>query len=218
MIEGTSLNPCFRMDDLSSDTDINFLKKFCALFDRYNFGIMHGCTIFGPVGNTAGQNNLFAKGNDGIRKYCDCHISNNQEVINFINSREYDEIALHGYKHICYAYASYDEQFKDIELCMEECSKLFPKKEIKTLIPAFNASNNHTHKICDKLGLVINDASNSVLLETIEEDPQPHWLNKTLRGHIWKWQFKVPLSKLEKQLKLINDLLYEKHLTEKGEI
>lgn len=202
------LRPVFRNDDVSADTEVESFRTFCAVFDRYGFRQLHGVTIWGPVSNPTGENRLYAKGKQGIIEHCNRHIETNPKLVTFLNDRD-DELAFHGHFHICYAHESYDSQMAELEEASAAMARLFPRKKVSVFVPPFNATNNHTRRACERLGLEINDATNSVLLETANE-PQPDWLNKTLRYHYWKYGSKIPLQKLEHQLNVIHHLLEEK--------
>ena len=197
--------PVFRNDDVSADTEVESFRAFCALFDRYGFRQLHGVTIWGPVANPTGQNTLFARGKRGIIEHCNRHIESNPEIIESLNGRD-DELAAHGYHHICYAYEGYDAQMTELEKTLEVMARLFPRKEVRVFIPPFNATNEHTRRACERLGLEINDATGSILLENAGV-ARPHWLGKTLRYHYWKYGTKVPCAALTEQLEAIHEFL-----------
>ena len=200
------VHPVFRNDDVSAETEVESFRAFCALFDRYGFRQLHGVTICGPVANPTGQNRLFAKGKRGIIEHCNRHIESNPEIIEFLSGRD-DELAAHGYHHICYAHEGYDAQMAELEQTLEVMARLFPRKEVRVFIPPFNATNAHTRRACDRLGLEISDATGSILLESAGV-PRPDWLGKTLRYHYWKYGTKVPYATLTEQLEAIHGFLH----------
>lgn len=181
------MNPVFRNDDVSSDTKLDFFKSILDQFDFYGYNQIHGVSIYGPISNPRGGNELFKKGNTGIMSHCCDHIENNKEIIELLNNRN-DEIAAHGFYHLCYAHLSYEQQYEDMELCLNSLNHLFPNKKIKVFIPPFNAYNNDTLKICKDFGLEINGSNNSILIEpkSPTQNPDISWLSKTLRYHYWK--------------------------------
>jgi glycosyltransferase involved in cell wall biosynthesis len=157
--------PRFRNDDVSWDTNLPYLKKFCQIFWRYGLIQVHGITLRGRT------NSVFRYGSEpteyeGIESTS--HLSNakirevsaglnfedRQDLINFL-SESPDEIALHGLYHTDYSTMSADEQRHDIAAGLEMLKRLFPKKYVGHFIAPFNRTNDATFTVCQEFNLQV---------------------------------------------------------------
>jgi len=158
-----------RNDDVSYDTDIKYFKTFCSVFSKYGLSQLHGLTL---MGNTSciyskdgqpieydGQQNLAVMPNDKIRQLSQglC-LAKRDDLIEYLNTNNQDEIALHGLYHTDYSCMSYGEQYADIQEGTRILKELFPGKLIEYFIPPFNKYNIDTIRICDELGLTLLSA------------------------------------------------------------
>jgi len=83
-----------RNDDVSYDTDLEELKKFCKICDKYGFKILHAVT---PMGIT---HNIDVKmDNPEIIGLSSENIFNNKPLVRFLQKRN-DLIGVHGLWHI----------------------------------------------------------------------------------------------------------------------
>jgi len=82
-----------RNDDVAFDTDVEHLKKFNEICDRYGFKIIQAITVRGicrPIDSKMS--------NDEIKRMSDVSVFDNKELIDYLKTRD-DIFAVHGYWH-----------------------------------------------------------------------------------------------------------------------
>lgn len=82
-----------RNDDIAFDTDINEIKEFCAICDEYEYKIIQAITPRGEC-----RKARVFKSNEEIKKSSDKKFEDNQQVVEFLKSRN-DLIGVHGLWH-----------------------------------------------------------------------------------------------------------------------
>lgn len=83
-----------RNDDVAFDSDINEIKRFCEIADKYGYQILHAII---PIG----ESRKIKSGrmtNDQIRAASSKSFSENREVLEYLKSRQ-DLIGIHGLWH-----------------------------------------------------------------------------------------------------------------------
>lgn len=205
----------FRNDDVSYDTNLEKLEKFCNIFHKFGFIQTHGIVLFGRCNNTTYD----SKGNGWIfeeitpeeyHEYDKCvevskeFIGNNKKLVEYLNAIP-DNIALHGLYHSDYSKMSYEQQENDISAGLNLLKKLFPNKIIDTFIAPFNATNIDTYKICKKYGLKISALEGEHLEEIISNDEGPIYRGQIYRYHHHRFYtestfnyYDLSLKKIEK--------------------
>lgn len=184
----------FRNDDVSSGTNLNELKRFSELFDKYNFDLVQGITLYGgviPVDHTWD--------NDTIDYKCTDSFEDNKEVVQYLKARN-DKIGIHGIKHYHYM---------DLPIYMAEAGILCAKKklgeifdrEVSYFIPPFNEISDELREFCKKNGLeVLADEGEHLELLLDKKDPP---IADHFRCHYWRF-FKVYPNGLERLDKLLS--------------
>ncbi len=82
-----------RNDDVAYDTDINEIKKFCEICDKYGYKIIQAITLIGEC-----RKSRVFMDNHQIKRSSFKKFQENQEVLDFLRSRN-DLIAVHGLWH-----------------------------------------------------------------------------------------------------------------------
>src|SRR5258706_1517278 len=82
-----------RNDDVAFDTDIDEIKKFCEICDKYGYKIIQAITLVGECRKSRATMN-----NEEIRLISFKRFEENKEVVEFLKSRN-DFIAVHGLWH-----------------------------------------------------------------------------------------------------------------------
>ncbi len=80
-----------RNDDVSFDTTLEEIKKFCQIADKYKYKILHSII---PIGESR-KIKSSRMTNDQIRQISSRLFSENQEVLQFLLKRQ-DLIGIHG--------------------------------------------------------------------------------------------------------------------------
>ena len=155
--------PRFRNDDVSCDTNLENLKKFCAIFHKYGHTQIHCITLRGltnalyetdgtPV-EYDGYDTVARLDNATIRRLSEEYdIDGRYDLIDYINKIP-DEIALHGLYHEDYSKMSLVEQCDAIEAGLQALHRLFPAKNVRYFVPPFNRTNNFTIEAARQHGL-----------------------------------------------------------------
>ncbi|WP_320005717.1 methyltransferase domain-containing protein [Maridesulfovibrio sp.] len=167
------MNLLFRNDDISADNNAVDLKELCNIFHQYGFTQLHGVTLYGWTQEHSIENGIpkvypehdeiTNLSNKQIKELSqDKFVGDNKELVAYINSIP-DPIALHGLYHYDYSQMTKEEQEADILCGLELLTKLFPKKIVKDFIAPYNKANEHTHAVCEKLGLKLHTANGTHL-------------------------------------------------------
>jgi len=83
-----------RNDDVAFDTDINEIKRFCEIADKYGYRILQAIMPIGEYGKIKSKRMT----NDQIRLISSRLFSENREVLEYLNNR-HDLIGVHGLWH-----------------------------------------------------------------------------------------------------------------------
>ena len=118
----------WRDDDINWLTDLKQFAKIHDFFDRYN--VKH--TIA-----------LIAK-----------DIHKNQELIDYIKSKENIDVQLHCWNHISFPH-NLDILKDELKLSIDAIEKHFGKKPV-TVFPPWNRTNEQVEQICGNLGLNVS--------------------------------------------------------------
>ena len=166
----------FRNDDVSSDTDVNELAKFCELFDRRGLQLMHAVTVYGPlipIHNTWTNDDIYNKCRDSI--LC------NQPVIDFMKNRKNDMIATHGMWHY---HHNEGNQFYLLNESRVVLQSLFDRP-ISLFVPPFNEASSSIRSECLDHGVDVW-ASEGGHLELELDNISPQHTNRW-RCHSWRF-------------------------------
>ncbi|MBL8015120.1 MAG: glycosyltransferase [Candidatus Doudnabacteria bacterium] len=171
--------PKFRNDDISFDTDLGNLKKFCELFWQNGYSQIHGVTVYGN------SNTLYKYGEDAVEYEGHPSVAKleNEEIINLSKDKDFrkrkdivqflnaskDEVALHGLYHTDYSKMSEKEQRQHIEEGLKILDELFPDKIVRYFIAPFNRTNESLYKVCREMKLEVLAASGVHLEDELEK-------------------------------------------------
>lgn len=167
----------FRNDDISSDTKLEELERFCDIFDKYGFKIIHGVTIFGPL---IPMDSSWS--NQNIDLICIEKFTDNKDVIEYLFSRN-DEIAVHGYKHYHYLNIEQDMGY-GVGIAKRTLEDIF-QRPVKYFIPPFNEHDALTDYYCSKYDLEILDSKGEHL--ELYLDREPPNIDTNWRCHSWRF-------------------------------
>jgi hypothetical protein len=168
-----------RNDDVAYDTNLDELKRFCAVCDRYNLKILQAITPFGiciPIDVKMDNDRII---NLGRVKFAD-----NKPLVDFLLSRN-DIIGVHGYYHthnLCTA---------EINLGKEELERLGFKPTY--FVTPFN-EGDYGDEIC---GLKVSDGRDDRLEKYVDKGKP-----RTPIAYVHSWRFHTwwTLDKLESML------------------
>lgn len=158
-------SPKFRNDDVSWDSSLEDLQRFCAVFHKYGQTQIHGVTLRGctnvihrhngdPV-EYPGYNTIAKLENATIRRLSDGKaIEDRPELIEYLNAIP-DEVALHGLYHTDYSTMSEEQQDRDIGQGVTLMRRIFPDKRIRFFIAPFNRTNAATYRVAARHNLVV---------------------------------------------------------------
>lgn len=166
--------PKFRNDDISWDSSLENLQRFCAVFHKYGQTQIHGVTLRGctnviynhngAVAEYPGFDTIAKLDNATIRRLSESKgIENRPGLVKYLNSIP-DEVALHGLYHTDYSRMSEDEQERDIAEGLLIMRQLFPLKPVRYFIAPFNRTNDATYRVAKRHNLTVL-ASEGVHLE-----------------------------------------------------
>ncbi|MEA1925841.1 MAG: DUF2334 domain-containing protein [Patescibacteria group bacterium] len=167
-----------RNDDVSVDTDIEEIKRFCEVCDRCGFRILQCIT---PLGRTHEIDVRMS--NEEIKKLKGRFLDNG-ELVNFLKSRN-DLIAIHGLWHT--HEPSEDEA--------EEAKKILKEFYPTYFVPPFN-EGEYGKEFC---GLKVSQKTQR--LEDYLDKGTP--TDEIVYLHSWRFGNWYPFNKLEKCLKRI---------------
>lgn len=129
-----------RNDDISADTDLDLLSRFCDLCDKFNVPIIHAVT---PLGFTHGIERAWS--NQQIIEFSGHHtIADRPDLLSFLNQR-CDEIAIHGLWH------THSPSRADLSVSYAILVSLI-KKDIKTLVWPFNEQGEGLGNMTELIG------------------------------------------------------------------
>jgi hypothetical protein len=174
-----------RNDDVSVDTALADLQRFCDICDRRGFKILHGVVV---CGNTHKID--YRMTNDQIKSLGPSRqIFENEELIDFLIQRN-DLIAVHGLWH------THVPAEKEIESAKRMLTRVYLKPTY--FIPPFNEGEYPT-EICG-LKVSTNDAQN--IEHYFETSDVP--TTEIAYTHFWRYGRWYPWVKLEETLDRIN--------------
>jgi peptidoglycan/xylan/chitin deacetylase (PgdA/CDA1 family) len=162
------IQPRFRNDDVSYDTEMNYFTQFCDIFSKYGFIQTHAVSLRGLCNYShlsdgkyhvyEGYGQMAEMDNATIRALSEPYrVENNAKLIGFLNNSD-DEIALHGLYHTDYTQMSDEEQYGEMREGLAQLQAVFPQKKISWFVPPFNRRNHATYAAAKKLGLrVVGD-------------------------------------------------------------
>jgi len=170
--------PMFRNDDVSWDTSLESLRRFCGVFQKYGQTQTHGVTLRGCTnaihmhGGTAvqyeGFGSLSELDNATIRSLSEGKaIEDRSDLIQWLNQTP-DELALHGLYHTDYSAMSARDQDQDMAEGLALMKRLFPKKRIRYFIAPFNRTTAATYEVGARHGLTVLAADGIHLEEQLD--------------------------------------------------
>jgi hypothetical protein len=170
-----------RNDDVSVDTCVADLQRFCDICDRRGLKILQGITVMGNTGSKID----YRMTNDQIKALGGGLVFENEELIDYLIQRN-DLIAVHGLWH------THEPSESEIESAKRMLTRVYLKPTY--FIPPFN-EGEYENEVCG-LKVSTKDAQNIEHYFQTEDVP----ITEIAYTHYWRYSKWYPWEKLEECL------------------